>query len=73
MPADTPDTRPEAFTVATAALLPVQLPPVKPLEVSAVVVPAQIVFVPEIVPALGNALTVTVEVVDEEQPLAETL
>ena len=72
-PADTPDTTPEAFTVATAALLLDQLPPAKPLEVSEVVAPAHKVVVPEIVPALGSALTVTAELVVAEQPLAETL
>ena len=73
VPADTPDTMPEALTVATAVLLLLQLPPVKPLEIREVVAPWQSVFVPEMVPELGNALTVTVEVVEEEQPLLVTV
>ena len=72
-PAETPETMPEAFTVATAALLLDQVPPIKPLEVSEVVAPAHKVVVPEIVPALGRALTVTAEMAVAEQPLAETL
>ena len=72
-PDERPETMPEAFTVATAALLLDQVPPIKPLEVSEVVAPAHKVVVPEIVPALGRALTVTAEMAVAEQPLAETL
>ena len=73
MPAETPETTPDAFMVATAVLLLVQVPPVAPFDVNVVVPVVRIVVVPEIVPALGKALTVTVELVAEEQPLADTL
>ncbi len=72
VPAATPETTPEAFTVATAVLLLDQLPPVNPLEIRDVVAPAQIVVVPEIVPALGNAFIVTVVEVLVLQPFALT-
>ena len=72
-PAETPETTPAVFTVATAALLLDQFPPVKPLEVRGVVAPAHMVVVPEIVPALGSALTVTAELAVAEHPLAEML
>jgi hypothetical protein len=72
VPAATPVTTPEAFTVATAVLLLVQLPPAAPLEVSVEFAPEQMVVVPEIVPALGKALTVTVEEVLALQPLEVT-
>ncbi len=72
VPTDTPETTPKPFTVATLVLLLLHVPPESPLEVSVAVVPVDRVLVPEIVPALGNALTVIVEVVFEEQPLAET-
>ena len=42
VPAATPVTRPEALTVATAALDDVQVPPVAPLLVKVVVPAAQI-------------------------------
>ena len=72
VPAATPETTPEAFMVATAVLLLDQLPPVNPLEIRDVVAPAQIVVVPEIVPALGNAFIVTVVEVLVLQPFALT-
>ena len=59
VPAATPETTPEALTVATAVLLLDQLPPVNPLEIREVVAPAQIVVVPEIVPALGRGAVLT--------------
>jgi hypothetical protein len=42
VPADTPVTTPEEFTVATAVLLLDQVPPVLPLVVKVVVPPAHI-------------------------------
>jgi hypothetical protein len=50
--------------VATAGVAEVHAPPASPLEVSVVEPLAQIAVVPEIVPALGTAVTVTVAVVD---------
>jgi hypothetical protein len=50
--------------VATAGVAEVQAPPASPLEVSVVEPLAQIAVVPEIVPAEGTAVTVTVAVVD---------
>jgi hypothetical protein len=72
VPAATPDTTPEALTVATAVLLLDQVPPANPLVVRGVVAPAQIVVVPEIVPALGNVFIVTVVEVLVLQPFALT-
>ena len=54
-------------------LLLLQLPPTAPFEIRVEVAPVLSVVVPEIVPALGKALTVTVELAVAEQPLAETL
>ena len=50
--------------VATEGVAEDQAPPVSPLEVSVVEPLAQIAVVPEIVPAEGTAVTVTVAVVD---------
>ena len=62
-PALTPATAPEeASMVATALLAEVQLPPVT-VEVSVEEPFAQIVVVPEMLPAVGTAVTVTVVVV----------
>lgn len=72
VPADTPVTTPDVFTVATRLLLLDQMPPAKPLEVNVEVAPVLIVVVPERVPALGKALMVTVEEVLELQPLEVT-
>ena len=72
VPADTPVTTPDVFTVATRLLLLDQMPPAKPLEVNVEVAPVFIVVVPERVPALGKALMVTVEEVLELQPLEVT-
>ena len=58
-PEATPVTTPDAFTVATPRLDELQVPPV-PVVVSVVVNPVQIAFVPEITPAFGAAVTVTV-------------
>ena len=63
VPAATPVTTPvELFTVATAALLVVQAPPVLPFEVKVVLPVPHIVCVPLKVPALAAAVTVTVRV-----------
>jgi hypothetical protein len=62
-PAATPVTTPvELFTVAIAALLVDQAPPLLPLLVKVVVPATQIFCVPLRVPALGAAVTVTVRV-----------
>jgi hypothetical protein len=58
LPVATPVTTPEASTVAIAALEELHAPPASVLE-SAVVEVAHTTIVPEIVPADGNALTVT--------------
>ncbi len=50
--------------VATAGVAEDQAPPALPLEVSVVEPFAQIAVVPEMVPALGTAVTVTVAVVE---------
>ena len=50
--------------VATAGVAEDQAPPASPLEVSVVDPFAQIAVVPEIVPAVGTAVTTTVAVVD---------
>ena len=63
VPAATPVTTPVVlFTVATAALLVLQAPPVLPSEVNVVLPVPQMVCVPLNVPALGAAVTVTVRV-----------
>jgi len=63
VPAATPVITPvELFTVATAALLVDQAPPVLPLLVKVVVPATQTSCVPLRVPALGAAVTVTVRV-----------
>ena len=60
VPAATPVTAPVfAFTVATAGLLLLQLPPVA-VEVNVVLDPTQIACVPLRLPAIGAAVTVTV-------------
>ena len=64
VPADTPATVPvEASIVATAGVAEVQVPPVTE-DVKVEEPLAQIAVVPEMVPALGTAVTVTVAVVD---------
>ncbi len=64
VPADTPVTAPvEAFIVATEVLLEDQAP-ASPLEESVVEPLAQMAVAPEMVPAFGTAVTVTVAVVD---------
>jgi hypothetical protein len=64
VPADTPVTAPvEALIVATAGVADVQDPPVTE-DVKVEEPLAQIAVVPEIVPAEGTAVTVTVAVVD---------
>ena len=58
-PAATPVTTPvDAFTVAADVLLLLQVPPLLPLLVKAVVEPTQTDGVPPIVPAFGSGLTV---------------
>jgi hypothetical protein len=65
VPAATPATAPvEASMVATLISLEDQALPASPLEVSVVEPLAQIAVVPEMVPALGTAVTVTIAVVD---------
>lgn len=58
-------TIPVAFTVAIEALLLVQVPPLT-VEDKAEVKPEQKVVVPETVPAVGVALTVTVVVANAD-------
>ena len=58
VPGDTPNTWPEPSTVAIEVVLLLQMPPVAP-SVKEVDKPAHTVAVPLIVPADGNALTVT--------------
>jgi hypothetical protein len=68
-PAETPDTTPEALTVATAVLLDDQVPPaVASLKV--VVEPTHTEVVPVIPATTGRALTVTPVVTAVVQPLA---
>jgi hypothetical protein len=67
VPAATPVTTPEAFTVATAVLEEDQVPPVV-TSARVVVDPAQTVVVPVIAAKTGSALTVTVAVELEVQP-----
>jgi hypothetical protein len=50
--------------VALAGVAEVQDPPASPLEVSVVEPLAQMAVVPEMVPAVGTAVTVTVAVVE---------
>ncbi len=59
VPVLTPVTTPLAFTVATAVLPLVHVPPASPLLVKVVVVPIHTDPVPLIVPALAFGLTVT--------------
>ena len=59
LPWDTPETTPEAFTVATLTLLLDQVPPAVPLEERLVVFPTHTDKVPEREPALGRGLMVT--------------
>ena len=74
LPAATPITTPvDEFTVATAVLLLLQLPPVLPLLVNVVARPAHTAVAPFIVPALAVALTVTNCVVFEVPQLFETV
>jgi hypothetical protein len=70
VPAATPVTTPEAFTVATAVLLEAQVPPAV-TSASVVVDPAQTVVVPVIAATTGKALTVTVveELAVQPEPL----
>ena len=60
VPVETPVIIPEAFTVATAVLLEVHAPPEFPFDVNEVVALTQTLAVPEIVPAFGVGVTVTV-------------
>jgi len=66
VPADTPVTTPALVTVATAALLLDQVPPL--LGDKVVVAATQILLTPVILPT-GAAFTVTVEVARETQPV----
>ena len=75
VPADTPVTTPVvAFTVATAVLLLLQLPP-DTVELKVLVPATQIDWVPLSVPAVGAALTVTVlvAVASEHPPVPVTV
>ncbi len=69
VPAATPVTTPEVDTVATAALLEDQVPPVV-ASPRVVVDPAQTEVVPVIAATTGRALTVTEAVELETQPEA---
>ena len=62
VPAVKPETTPEELIVATAGVTEVQFPP-ETFEVSVDVDPTQSANVPEMVPAVGGAVTVTVAVV----------
>ena len=62
LPATNPLITPDEFTVAIAELDDVQAPP-GTVEVNVVLEPAQMACIPEIVPAEGAAVTVTVAVV----------
>ena len=62
VPAVNPETTPEELTVATAGDTEVQFPP-DTFDESVVVDPTQSACVPEMVPAVGGAVTVTVVVV----------
>ena len=68
-PAATPETTPEALTVATAVLLEDQVPPLV-ASLRVVVEPTQTLVVPVMAATVGSALTVTVVVAVEVQPLA---
>jgi hypothetical protein len=68
-PAETPDTIPEALTVATAVLLEDQVPP-EVASLKVVVEPTQTLVVPVMAATTGSALTVTPEVTAVIQPLA---
>jgi hypothetical protein len=68
VPADTPVTTPLFVTVATAALLLAQVPPVE--GDNPVVKPTQMLFGP-LMPTVGNALTVTADVGAEAPPVIE--
>ncbi len=59
VPAATPVTTPDEFIVAMLVALLYHEPPV-PVELRVVVLPVHTVAVPEIVPANGNGLTVTI-------------
>ena len=64
VPAATTVTTPvELFTVATAVLEEVNVPPISPEEINVVVPVEQIACVPLNVPALGAAVTTTAEVI----------
>ena len=66
VPAATPVTKPVvAFTVATAVLLLLQVPPLRPLLLNVAFAPAQTVAAPLTVPALGSAFTVIIFVAAE--------
>jgi hypothetical protein len=67
VPAATPVTTPEAFTVATEVLEDDQVPPAV-TSARVVVDPAQTVVVPVIAATTGRALTVTVVVEPAVQP-----
>jgi hypothetical protein len=72
-PADTPLTTPDAaFTVATAVLLLLQLPPVFPLVLKVVDKPAQTDDAPVTVPAFGNGFTVIILLVVDVAQADET-
>lgn len=74
VPAVKPETTPEELTVATAGVTEVQFP-LETFEVSVDVDPTQSASVPEIVPAVGGAVTVTVAVVVafEQPPVPATV
>lgn len=66
MPAATPVTKPvDEFTVATAELLLLQVPPREPLLVNAVDKPAQTDEAPLTAPAFATAFTVTIVEAEE--------
>ena len=68
LPVDTGVITPAELIVATAGVPEVQLPPELPLVLNVVVALEQILFVPDKIPALGAAVTVTTLVVELEHP-----
>ena len=70
MPADTPVTIPVVPIVASA-LLQLHVPPAVPLDASEILLPIATLTGPEMVPALGVAVTVTIAVI--LQPVAASV
>ncbi len=72
VPAATPVTTPVALTVATEVLLDDQVPPEAPFDENVVVLPAQIDWLPDKVPAIGGATTTIVPPALNVPPLHPT-